>query len=241
MNQVPQIPDYESMLERFYRAFLGPGQVCVDVGAHEGRHLFPMLECVGHGGRVLAIEPIPRLADKLRHKVQDAGWAASVDVRSMALSDTIGTTSFMVAEDAPGYSGILKREYDVPTRVTEITVELSTLDAVAAHLDALHYLKIDAEGAEWSILRGAQDLLRRCLPVVSFEFGLASYGAYGVEPAEVHAGLAHMGYGIYDIRGHALSEADFVASSRQQSVWDYVAIPPNRDAESLVGPLRSED
>lgn len=231
------VPDYESILERFYRAMLRPADGCVDVGAHEGRHLFPMLECIGKSGRALAFEPIPMLATQLKARVRDSEWADSVEVYAMALSDTTGSTSFMVAEDAPGYSGILKRNYDVPTRVTEITVELSTLDIMASGLSRLDYLKIDAEGAEWSILRGAQETIRRHMPVVSFEFGEASYGVYGVIPEEVHSFFASMGYAIHDILGRALGQEEFAASSRHQAVWDYVALPANRDADILLAPL----
>jgi FkbM family methyltransferase len=241
MNEVSQLPDYESMLERFYRAFLAPANVCVDVGAHEGRHLFPMLECIGHAGHVLAFEPIPALAEKLKASVRSHGWEQSVDVHAMALSDERGTTSFMVADDAPGYSGILKRDYDVPTRVSEITVELSTLDFMASALGKLDYIKIDAEGAEWSILRGARNTIQRHLPVVTFEFGEASYGVYGVVPEEVHAFFTAMDYSVHDILGRSLDMASFADSSRHQAVWDYVAVPPNRDAATLLAPLVKRD
>lgn len=231
-----ELPDYESMLERFYRAFLRPGDVCIDVGAHEGRHLFPMLECIGARGRAVAFEPIPWLAEKLAKRLAHDG-VDNVVVHSIALSDQQGRSKFRIAMDAPGYSGILERDYDVPTRVSEIDVELSTLDAMVGDLDRLDYLKVDAEGAEWAILRGAHDTLRRCKPVVTFEFGLASYGAYGVVPEDVHAFLEQMGYTIYDIVGTRLGCQEFADSSRHQAVWDYIALPPGTDAAALLAPL----
>lgn len=234
-----QLPDYESKLESFYRGFLQPGNVCVDVGAHVGRHLFPMLECIGQTGRVLAFEPIPALAEGLKTSAQNRGCAHNTEVYETALSDKAGTTTFMVAEDAPGYSGILKRDYDVPTRVREITVKLSTLDAMAGQLTGLEYIKIDAEGAEWSILRGARETIRRHRPVVSFEFGAASYGVYGVVPEDVHAYFTELGYGIYDILGRDLEVAAFAYSSRHQALWDYVAIPETRDPTVLLAPLKN--
>lgn len=230
------LPDYESMLERFYRAFLSPGDVCIDVGAHEGRHLLPMLECIGPQGRALAFEPIPWLAQKLAQRLAQDG-IGNVTVHSMALSDQEGRTTFTVAMDAPGYSGILKRDYDVPTRVSEINVELSTLDRMAADMERLDYLKIDAEGAEWAILRGGSGTIQRCKPVVTFEFGQASYGAYGVVPEDVHMFFEEMGYSIYDIVGIRLDRGEFADSSRHQAVWDYVALPPGSDSAVLLAPL----
>lgn len=229
--------DFEASLEKFYRGFLREGDVCIDVGAHEGRHLFPMVECIVPTGRALAFEPIPRLAQGLTTKISEAGFDGFVSVNQMALSNTEGETTFMVAEDAPGYSGILQRHYDVPTRVTEINVIMSRLDTLASSFDRLDYLKIDAEGAEWHILQGAMDTLARLQPVVTFEFGEASYRPYNVEPLEVHAALAGLGYRIYDIRGRELTAPEFRDSSIRQEVWDYVAIPAS-DGRSLDVLLR---
>jgi len=51
------LPDYELMLEQIYRAALRPGDIAVDIGAHEGRHTLPMARAVGPSGSVFAFEP----------------------------------------------------------------------------------------------------------------------------------------------------------------------------------------
>ena len=229
--------DFEACLEKFYRGFLSEGDICIDVGAHEGRHLFPMIECIGPAGRALAFEPIPWLAQALAKKISEAGYGGRVSVNQMALSNTEGETTFMVAEDAPGYSGILQRQYDVPTRVSEINVLLGRLDTFASSLDRLDYLKIDAEGAEWHILQGGMSTLARLQPVITFEFGESSYRPYKVDPLEVHAALAGLDYRILDIKGRELTGPEFRDSSMRQEVWDYVAIPASegRRLDVLLG------
>ena len=119
----------------------------------------------------------------------------------------------------------IRDRYDVPTRVTEINVLLGRLDTFASGLDHLDYLKIDAEGAEWHILQGAMGTLARLQPVITFEFGEASYHPYNVDPIDVHAALADLGYRILDIKGRELTASEFRDSSIRQEVWDYVAIP----------------
>lgn len=52
-------PDYERMLERFYCQVLQNGDIAVDVGAHIGRHTFPMASSIGTRGLVYAFEPLP--------------------------------------------------------------------------------------------------------------------------------------------------------------------------------------
>lgn len=217
-------PDYETLIERAYRSFLKEGDNCVDIGAHAGRHLFPMLHVIGSKGKVLAFEPIPRLADALQSNIDLLGWGENVDLRCMALSNEDGTTTFNVAEDAPGFSGLLKRTYDVPTRITEIEVTLGKLDNLARDFDSLRYVKLDAQGAEWLILQGAVETIRRLRPIVSFEFGEASYGAYGVNPADVYDFFAALNFDVLDVLGRKLDRAQFSESSRHQALWDYFAV-----------------
>jgi methyltransferase, FkbM family len=238
MNEGAEIPDYESMLERFYRGLLSRGDTCVDIGAHIGRHTYPMLECVGAGGRILAFEPIPDLAQALRMQVESRGLSKTISIHQLALADEAGAAAFYIAVDAPGYSGLRRRVYDVPTSVREIEVQLRTLDdMVDGVIDSLNYIKIDAEGAEWSILRGARKALERFRPVVSFEFGEASYGVFGVDPEEVHQFFLELDYLVYDLRGRLLDRHAFAASSRHQELWDYIAIPRERDQVSTLAPL----
>lgn len=239
MNETAALPDNESMLERFYRGLLRSGDTCIDIGAHVGRHMYPMLDCVGTGGRILAFEPIPDLASALRSEVAARGLEGTITVHQLALADTSGTTTFVIAVDAPGYSGLRRRVYDTPTSTREIEVQLSTLDSIMAQasVDTADYLKIDAEGAEWSILRGARGTLVRSRPIVSFEFGEASYGVFGVDPDDVHRFFAELDYRVYDIRGRELDQPSFAASSRHQEVWDYIAIPRERDQAGILAPL----
>lgn len=231
-------PDYEGMLETFYRSFLSPGDVCVDIGAHVGRHMYPMAECIGKGGRIFAIEPIPSLAEALRQSITAGGHGSMISVHELALSDATGVTSFVIAEDALAYSGLRRRTYDSPTRTKEIEVTLSTLDILAEkNMGALDYIKIDAEGAEWNILKGARNALEKFRPVVSFEFGEASYGVFDVNPEEVHAFFDALSYVLYDIRGRRLNREEFALSSRRQELWDYLAIPAELDMREQIAAL----
>ena len=233
------LPDYEGMLEGFYRKLPHSGNTCVDIGAHVGRHTFPMAECIGIDGHIIAIEPIPMLAKALREDVRHKGLDRVIVVHELALSETSGTSTLIIAEDAPGYSGLRRRTYDVPTRTVEIEVTLSTLDSIIdGKLNALHYIKVDAEGAEWSILQGACHTVERFRPVVSFEFGEASYGVYGVIPEDVYDFFRERGYQILDIRGRGLSRDGFTESSRRQELWDYVAVHAESDCASSLAMLR---
>src|SRR6516165_8333277 len=58
--------DYERLLQEAYEAFLSPGDIVVDVGAHLGRHTVPLSRCVSPGGQVFAVEPLPACRERLQ-------------------------------------------------------------------------------------------------------------------------------------------------------------------------------
>lgn len=222
------MPDYEQLLEDFYRSFLKPGDVAIDAGAHTGRHTLPIASAVAPEGRVFAFEPLPFARTQLEQAV--AGNAA-VKVAPFALADREGEDEFVVAVDMPGYSGLKTRTYDGPTRLERIRVDVRTLDRLFADAVRLDYIKIDAEGGELGILRGATALLERFAPVVTFEFGAASLGGYGITVEDMAEFWRGKPFAIFDILGRRLGTEQLVESTVRQEVWDYVALPEQRAAQ----------
>jgi FkbM family methyltransferase len=218
--------DYEGKLQRFYERMLRRGDACVDVGAHSGRHALPMARKVGPRGSVMAFEPIPRCFAGLAEQLRAGGPAfACVKLHACALSDVEGRAEFVLAIDLPEYSGLHERVYDGPTRLERIDVETRRLDGFTASLANLRYIKIDVEGGEWNVIKGAADTIARLRPVISFEFGKNSYAGYGVDPGALFDYFAGQRYRLFDLLGTPLGREQFVASSIRQDVWDYVAAP----------------
>lgn len=218
--------DYESKVQQVYEAVLRPGMGAIDVGAHVGRHSMEMLRCVSPGGRVMMFEPLPDLFSALSARIaEDASLSSIGEVHPFALSDTTGATEFCVAVDAPGFSGMRERKYDVPTRVQRISVDMRRLDDVVNSMRRVDFIKIDTEGAEWHVLKGAMATIERHRPVITFEFGANSYQAFDVDPFDVHRALSARNYAVLDILGRRLGEEAFAASSVHQAVWDYIAVP----------------
>jgi FkbM family methyltransferase len=88
--------DYEFMLEQTDRAFLSAGDVCVDVGAHAGRHTVPMAACCGPSGRILAFAPIPSMVKALREQISSNPELVTVRLEQCALSDVDGEAEFVL-------------------------------------------------------------------------------------------------------------------------------------------------
>ena len=224
---------FEERLQHLYTSLLKAGDCCIDIGAHTGRHSLPMSQAVGAGGRVVAFEPNPPIAQRLRSRLQLLS-VTNVAVHETALSDEAGAAEFVVAVDLPEESGLRERSiYNGPTRTERVTVQLAQLDSL--HLASPRFIKLDTEGAEYKVLMGARETVARWRPVVAFEFGQASYAAYGVDPDDVFEYFASLDYQIFSILGERLSQPEFAQASRLQRYWDYVAC--DRAAGSRVASI----
>ena len=148
---------------------LRAGDTALDVGAHKGRYTYWMRRAVGADGRVLAFEPQPRLAAYLQVAVARMGWR-NVAVRPCAVGDAAGSAVLHV----PGERGVsagasLDSAAYAAGSPLHLTCEVTTLDRETEGLGRVALVKVDVEGHEWQVFRGAERLLRRDAPVLLFE------------------------------------------------------------------------
>ena len=216
---------YDRLTRAILERELGPTSNCLDVGCHKGEILDLMLAYAPLGDHV-GFEPIPALAAALEWR-----YAAEPAVRiaRLALSDEAGAASFNYVTSNPSYSGLERRSYDRPgERDERITVERARLDDVVPAGTPVALVKIDVEGGELGVLRGARRLLAEQRPVVVFEFGLGAADHYGATPGEVYEVLAEAGLGVRTLAGHLangprLSADDFAELYHRRSEYYFAA------------------
>lgn len=172
------------------KSMLKRDSVCIDVGAHQGFFLGQFLEFAPMGQH-LAFEPIPKLASELKHKFP------SVKVYENALSDYEGQTTFQYVPEFAGWSGLRRQSYPRATHPQSIQVTLRRLDHVVEDHATIAFIKIDVEGAELEVLRGAAGVLRRQRPVVYFECAKIHHINYETTPKMVHECLTGCGMGLF--------------------------------------------
>lgn len=174
---------------------LEPDSDCLDVGAHAGSVLGEMVR-IAPRGRHVAWEPLPFLAKRLRARFPD------VEVREAALSDRGGEREFAHVLADPGWSGFVARPTPSGGAVETLSVRVERLDDALPGAVRPAFVKIDVEGAEEEMLRGATETLRRHRPVIAFEHGLGSADHYGTTPESLHRKLAgELGYEIKGLDG----------------------------------------
>jgi FkbM family methyltransferase len=176
---------YDILTVEIMRRVLRPDSNCLDIGAATGQ-ILRFMRVLAPDGRHHAFEPIPFQASKLRLRFPE------VQVHDLALSDQAGEVEFFVVKDDPCISALRDpqeiRGLVGDTRITDWHGQVETIQVNTRPLDeeldgsgTVDFIKMDVEGAEVSVFRGAQRTLAENQPTVVFEYSGESverlYGA----------------------------------------------------------------
>ena len=167
---------------------LAPESVAIDVGAYHGDILVDMVR-LAPKGRHHAFEPQPEAAKLLRERFQ----GKNAVIHEVALADKPGTTQFHQVASNPSYSGIKERAYEKKEEVRLITVKVDTLDRLLKGTPRVDLIKVDVEGGELGVLKGALGVIKGHRPVVVFEHGRGAAEFYGTTPDQIFDLLATRG------------------------------------------------
>ena len=142
----------------WWLTFAAEGGDVLDVGANTGTFGF-LAKCLSPDARVVAFEPLARIAAKVRENVTVSGL--EVDVREMAVADIEGRLLIYDPGGSNAYSASLSADF-LPGDKESYEVEVTTIDAFcAAHGLEPRLIKIDVEGVEGRALLGARETIRR--------------------------------------------------------------------------------
>jgi FkbM family methyltransferase len=219
------------LLERF----LQPGMVFVDGGANTGVFTFTAASIVGEKGRVLSFEPGAVCFDALK-KSTALNRFSQVQPRQQALSDRTGIARFYHHHDQENSFSLGGDDAATFDEVSTIT-----LDEVAdvEQLPRVDFIKLDVEGAEELVLRGAKDVLTRWQPVVLFEINLDAIQRLNLQPDGACRVLKEFGYELFHMEDDGVLTASEEIPDR---LGNLLAIPakltsrakPQAETEQLL-------
>ena len=162
--------DFANALQQYVQ----PGWVCYDIGGYKGYYAGVM--ALKGAKEVYVFEPMPANAEKIR-KLIELNPSLPIHLKQYAVSDSNGQATFkLMPEETMGKlenSSFQKEE----SAVTSLTVETITLSQLVTNGVPLpDFIKIDVEGAEEFVLKGASDILAQKKPFLMIEIHSPAIG-----------------------------------------------------------------
>lgn len=146
-----------------YRCAIPPGTTAVDVGANIGIHSLVLSRCVGEHGRVYSYEPSRRLCERFRENMT-LNHVRNVTLREVGVGPCDCTLRFQPREGEFNI-GIGKFDSSGP-----IEIETIKLDSDLHETGKISLIKIDVEGMELDVIRGAKAILAQHRPTLVIEY-----------------------------------------------------------------------
>lgn len=192
--------EFENNNRSLWDRVLQTGMTVFDVGANCGLYSLSASRRVGTAGKVFAFEPNPRERDKLMNNLSlceqlDRG---SVSIQVEALGEYTGETQFFIPDTFKGAYGSIRRP-DIQENCQEINVPITTIDIFVTeqNITSMDMIKIDVEGNELNVLKGAQATLKTHQPIVLMEVSDRRTKVYNYRARELCDLLLDKGYELF--------------------------------------------
>lgn len=184
LSMVPKICEY-----------IKPGDVVVDAGAYIGDHTIAYAKKVTHSGAVFAFEPNKEAFECLEYNMRNY---PQVQCFNHGLGDKFGRIGVNTSCDNVGMSFIQQGN----------DVTIMPIDDL--NLYQVDLIKIDCEGFELNILKGAINTLKKFKPKLVIEINSGALNREGVTPEHVYSFLRELGYKYKNIySNHELTGNQF--------------------------------
>ena len=149
---------YEWEKQKFFEKKLKEGDIVYDVGAHAGFYTLLAAELIGEKGRVFSFEPLMANYEYLKKHIEINNYKNIIPF-NVAVSDKDGFASFKQGENTS--TGQLTSEGEIRVRTIAIDDWINN-----KKLPVPDILKIDVEGAEAEVLKGAENILKNYHPII---------------------------------------------------------------------------
>jgi FkbM family methyltransferase len=219
---------FENAEQLFVQRYLEPGMTVLDIGAHHGIYSLLASVKVGPAGRVIAFEPSPRERERLARHLR---WnsCSNVTMEEVALGEAKGQEElFLVDGKETGCNSLRPPQNSLATK--KLSVQVMRLDEYlrGKQIDAVDFIKLDVEGAELSVLKGAGELFeKRPRPVFLCEAQDVRTEPWGYPASEIIHFLARLGFAWFMIREDG-SLKMLAADSQRNWNGNFIAVPPER-------------
>lgn len=229
------------------RSLADEGSRILDVGAHIGSFSVPLGLVLRETGHLWSFEPDQESFALLRMNLALNGLTNRTTAVPAAVSDS-SQRLFSVAPDESntGATYLVNHPSEETPRESIPALSIDELMADGA-LDGADLIKIDVEGMETQVLRGARATLMEYRPYLFIEVSPAQLARHGSSPRDIEAMLIELGYTFFVPLGPRNRASDEVTleelgtlSDRDEILFDVLAVPETRALPSVIFPLSGD-
>ena len=170
-NNLYFLGTYEAGTIDFIKNRLQTGHTFIDVGAHYGLMSFVASRVVGKEGRIVAVEPIRKTYKNLITNIK-LNKFLNIKSLNIALGEKNGTVKIYTHKVNDMKSSISPRKTELNNYLTSQEVKLKTIDSIVDEMkiNKVNMLKIDVEGYEMNVIKGATHTIHRDKPDLIIEY-----------------------------------------------------------------------
>lgn len=205
--------------------------VFIDVGANVGYWACHFARLMKQPEFGILLEPAPDALAALRMNVATLGLRTVVI--AAAAGDRAGEMTFF-AEAGAGETSSLVPGFSAPN-AQAITVRVTTIDqeVLSRGIGHIDFLKVDAEGFDLRVLRGAEKCLRdRMVDFVQFEYN-SPWARAGATLADAIGMLTECGYEVFLLKANGLRKINYDLYGEYFGYSNYVAVAPGQISKVL--------
>jgi len=190
--------NYEPLLINWVQQEIKPFMVVIDAGANMGLYSLVISRLVGDLGRVYAFEPSDRDYGRLVRNIK-LNRIRNVIPYRWALFDSDTTLELLIAEDNHTGHNTIGKQFGAKEVRLKRKERIKTMTVDGLNLNSLDFMKIDVEGAELHVLKGAIETIQRRHPTILIEVTDGTLKGLGNTGKQVCDWLRQEGYHLYEV------------------------------------------
>lgn len=215
---------------KFLPLFIKEGDICIDIGANVGEHIFAFAKIVGEKGKIFGFEPTSESFEILSRMIKKMNLK-NVEIYKLALGDRRGYSEIIIPSNDDLFkmpnlalSYIASKKEKKLLRKNKEVVEIITLDELKERipiLDKTKFVNCDVEGYELIVLNGGKEFFSGVRPIVGMEIVKEHTQRYNYLPDEIFKFFKELNYDTFTL----ISEKIVPVSEYQNTSMFYFFIP----------------
>ena len=206
------------------------GDIAFDIGANFGWYSCHLAQLVGGAGRVHIFEPTNAMEELKKNLILN-GFVERCVLNQVALGEKEGTETLFIPQKL-GTAFASLREHSWGNKSSKISVRVGKLDdyVIGNKITEVDFIKMDVEGAEYLVLKGAENVVKQYSPVIMLELYKPHTEYFGYSPEELIGYLGDLGYHLFEIDKDKFGSVKKVSKFDSTHNYNFLAV---RNADIL--------